>query len=161
FKPVEVKQKDMSLYYGVAPKTEKPTLLRRKRKINLHKLYDFIKSFMSVLVKRPVKKAVADPLQDAKILTDISLDDIMIDPVTKLKITRRQWEAMGTSRKSADTSISPDANYNHEPMKKQEPDKTSQQVAFPPLSKEKKVATKSKGFTFPKFRFGSGKRKDG
>lgn len=160
FKPVEVKQKDMSLYYGVAPKTEKPTLLRRKRKINLHKLYDFIKSFMSVLVKRPVKKAVADPLQDAKILTDISLDDIMIDPVTKLKITRRQWDAMGTTSKSADVSVPPDANYNHEPMKKQEPDKTSRQVAFPPLSKEKKVATKSKAFTLPKLRFGSSKRKD-
>ncbi|MGE0971704.1 MobQ family relaxase [Klebsiella sp. WOUb02] len=174
FKPVEAKQKDMSLYYGVAPKTEKPTLLRRKRKINLHKLYDFIKSFMSVLVKHPVQKAepelatatVATPpvinsLQDAEILTDISPDEIMIDPVTKLKITRRQWDAMGTTSKSANVSVPPDANYNHEHEKKQEPDKTNRPVAFPPLPKEKKVATKSKGFTFPKFRFGSGKRKDG
>lgn len=175
FKPVVGKPKDMSLYYGVAPKTEKPTLLRRKRKINLHKLYDFIKIFMSVLVKRPVQKAekpigstapkptmptVADPLQDAKILTDISLDEIMIDPVTKLKITRRQWDAMGTTSKSADVSVPPDANYNHEPEKKQEPDKTSRPVAFPPLPKEKKVARKSKAFTLPKLRFGSSKRKD-
>ncbi len=169
FKPVEVKQKDMSLYYGVAPKTEKPTLLRRKHKINLHKLYDFIESFMSVLVTHPVQEAVpkpaittvADPLQDTNIPTDISLDEIMIDPVTKLKITRRQWESMGTTRKSADVSVPPDANYNHEPEKIQEPDKTSRSVAFPPLPKENKVASKSKGFTFPKFRFGSGKRKDG
>ncbi|WP_168393401.1 MobQ family relaxase [Erwinia amylovora] len=36
FKPAEVKQKDMSLYYGVQPVTVKPTLLRRKRRINLH-----------------------------------------------------------------------------------------------------------------------------
>ncbi len=169
FKPVEVKQKDMSLYYGVAPKTEKPTLLRRKHKIDLHKLYDFIKSFMSVLVKHPVQKAVpepaittvADPLQDTNIPTDTSLDEIIVDPVTKLKITRRQWESMGTTHKSADVSVPPDANYNHKPEKKQEPDKTSPSVAFPPLPKEKKVATKSKGFTFPKFRFGSVKRKDG
>lgn len=173
FKPAEVKPKDTSLYYGVAPKTEKPTLLRRKRKVNLHKLYDFIKSFMSVLVKRPVKKAepepatttvatspVIDPLQDAKILTDISLDEVMIDPVTKLKITRRQWEAMGTTNKSADVSVPPDANYNHEPEKTQEPGKTSRAVAFPPLPKESKVPGKSKGFTLPKLRFGSSKRKD-
>lgn len=173
FKPVEAKQKDMSLYYGVAPKTEKPTLLRRKSKINLHKLYNSIKSFISVLVKRPVKKTepepatttvatapVIDPLQDAKILADISLDEIMIDPVTKLKITRRQWEAMGTTSKSADVSVPPDANYNHEPEKKQAPDKTNRAVAFPPLPKESKVPAKSKGFTLPKLRFGSGKRKD-
>lgn len=175
FKPSEAKQKDMSLYYGAASKTEKPILLRRKRKINLHKLYDFIKSFVSVLVKHPVQKAektyesatpkptepmVADPLQDAKILTDISLDEIMIDPVTKLKITRRQWEAMGTTSKSADVSVPPNANYNHEPEKKQKPDKTSEAISFPPLPKESKVPAKSKGFTFPQFRFGSRKRKD-
>lgn len=65
FKPVEAKQKDMSLYYGVVSKTEKPTLLRRKRKINLHKLYDFIKSFMSVLVKHPVQKAAPEPTTTA------------------------------------------------------------------------------------------------
>ena len=129
---------------------------------------------MSVLVKRPFQKAepepaitteatpaVIEPLQDAKILTNISLEEIMIDPVTKLKITRRKWEAMGTTSKSADVSVPPDANYNHEPEKKQEPDKTSRSVAFPPLPKENKVSKKSKGFTFPKFRFGSGKRKDG
>lgn len=173
FKPVEEKQRDMSLYYGVASKTEKPVLLRRKRRSNLHKLYDFIKTFMSVLVKRPVQKAVPkpaittvaepaviDPLQDAKILADISLDEIMIDPVTKLKITRRQWEAMGTTSKSADVSVPPDANYNHEPEQKQAPDKTSRPVAFPPLPKESKVPAKSKGFTLPKLRFGSNKRKD-
>lgn len=173
FKPVVGKPKDMSLYYGVAPKTEKPTLLRRKRKINLDKLYDFIKIFMSVLVKHPVQKTepepatttvatppVIDPLQDAKILADISLDEIMIDPVTKLKITRSQWEAMGTTSKSVEVSNPLEVNYNHEPEKKQEPDKTSRPVAFPPLPKEKKVATKSKAFTLPKLRFGSSKRKD-
>lgn len=173
FKPVQAKQRDMSLYYGVAPKTARTTLLRRKRKINLHKLYDFIKTFMSVLVKHPVQKAVPepttttvaapaiiDPLQDAKILADISQDEIIIDPVTKLKITRRQWESMGTTGKSADVSVPPDANYNHEPEKKQEPDKTSRPVTFPPLPKESKVPAKSKGFTLPKLRFGSGKRKD-
>lgn len=173
FKPVQAKQRDMSLYYGVAPKTAKPTLLRRKRKINLHKLYDFIKTFMSVLVKHPVQKAVPepaittvaapgfiDPLQDAKIITDNSLDEIMVDPVTKLKITRSQWVSMGTTSKSADVSVPPDANFNHEPEKKQKPDKTSEAISFPPLPKEKKVLTKSKGFTLPKLRFGSSKRKD-
>ncbi len=162
FKPVKAKQRDMSLYYGVAPKTAKPTLLRRRRKINLHKLYDFIKTFMSVLVKRPVQKAVPESA-----ITTVAtppfidpLDEIMIDPVTKLKITRRQWESMGTTSKSADVSVPPDANYNHEPEKKQKPDKTSEAIFFPPLPKEKKVSTKSKGFTLPKLRFGSGKCKD-
>ncbi|MBK4770691.1 MAG: hypothetical protein FT726_13685 [Pantoea sp. Morm] len=162
FKPVEAKQKDMSLYYGVAPKTEKPTLLRRKRKINLHKLYDFIKIFMSVLVKRPVKKTEPEPATTTVATPPVidPFDEIMIDPVTKLKITRSQWEAMGTTSKSVEVSKPLEVNYNHEPEKKQEPDKTSRPVAFPPLPKEKKVATKSKAFTLPKLHFGSSKRKD-
>lgn len=154
FKPVEAKQKDMSLYYGVAPKTEKPTLLRRKSKINLHKLYDSIKSFMSVLVKRPVQEAkqpigspapkptvhpVADPLQDAKILTDISLDEIMIDPVTKLKITRRQWEAMGTGHKSAEVTKPLEANYEYKAGKKPNANESTASVAFPPLPRDEKT----------------------
>ncbi|HBS5821048.1 TPA: MobA/MobL family protein [Klebsiella variicola] len=154
FKPAEVKPNDMSLYYGVQPVTVKSTLLRRKRRINLHKLYDFIKTFMSVLVKRPVEAVVPNPA-----IAD-PLDEIMVDPVTKLKITRRQWESMGTTSKSADVTVSPDANYNQEPEKKQEPNKTSRVIAFPPLPKEKEVATKSKGFTLPKLRFGPSKRKD-
>ncbi|WP_116403914.1 MobQ family relaxase [Serratia marcescens] len=162
FKSVDEKQKDMSLYYGVASKTEKPTLLRRKRKINLHKLHDFIKSFMSVLVKRPVQKAVPESAITTVATPAVidPLDEIMIDPVTKLKITRRQWEAMGTTSKPAEVSIPLEANYNHKSEKKQEPDKTSRSVAFPPLPKESKVPAKSKGFTLPKLRFGSGKRKD-
>lgn len=154
FKPVEVKQKDISLYYGIAPKAEKQTLLRRKRKINLHKLYDFIKSFMSVLVKRPVQEAkqpigspapkptvhpVADPLQDAKILTDISLDEIMIDPVTKLKITRRQWEAMGTGHKSAEVTKPLEANYEYKAGKKPNANESTASVAFPPLPRDEKT----------------------
>ena len=154
FKPVEAKQKDMSLYYGIAPKAEKQTLLRRKRKINLHKLYDFIKSFMSVLVKRPVQEAkqpigspapkptvhpVADPLQDAKILTDISLDEIMIDPVTKLKITRRQWEAMGTGHKSAEVTKPLEANYEYKAGKKPNANESTASVAFPPLPRDEKT----------------------
>lgn len=164
FKPVEAKQKDMSLYYGIAPKTEKPALLRRKGKINLHKLYNFIKSFMSVLVKRPDLEALKPvgstaPKPTVHPLAD-PLDEVMIDPVTKLKITRRQWEAMGTTSKPAKVSISLEANYKHEPEKKQEPDKTSRPVTFPPLPKESKDPAKSKGFTLPKLRFGSSKRKE-
>lgn len=160
FRPVEAKQKDMSLYYGVAPKTEKPTLLRRKRKINLHKLYDFIKRFMSVLVKHPIHKTVPEPTTTAATIVANPLDEIMIDPVTKLKITRRQWEAMGTAIKPAQVSIPLEANYKSAPKKKQEPDKTNQTVTFPPLPKESKAPAKSKGFTLPKLRFGSSKRKD-
>ncbi|WP_210530556.1 MobQ family relaxase [Pantoea ananatis] len=162
FKPAEVKPKDMSLHYGVASKIEKPALLRHKRKINLHKMYDFIKSLMSVLVKRPAKKApqeAAIPTTAAAAVAD-PLDEIMIDPVTKLKITRRQWESMGTTSKSADVSVPSDANYNHEPEKKQKLDKTSEAISFPHLPKQKKVSTKSKGFTLTKLRFGSSKRKD-
>lgn len=173
FKPVEAKQKDMSLYYGAASKTEKPTPLRRKCKINLHKLNDFIKSFMSVLVKRPGEKAVPepaittvaapaviDPLQDAIILTDISLDEIMVDPVTKLKITRRQWEAMGTTRKSVEVAKPADANYEHKVEKRPTIVEPGGSIAFPPLPKESKVEKNSKGFTLPKLRFGSSKHKD-
>jgi hypothetical protein len=162
FKPIQAKQRDMSLYYGVAPKTAKPTLLRRRRKINLHKLYDFIKTFMSVLVKHSIHKAIPEPTITTVVAPAVvdPLDEIMIDPVTKLKITRRQWESMGATSKSADVSLPPDASYDHEPEKKQEPDKTSRPVTFPPLPKESKVPAKSKGFTLPKLRFGSSKRKD-
>lgn len=162
FKPVEVKPKDMSLYYGVTSKTEKPTLLKRKRKINLRNLFDFIKIFMSVLVKHPVHKAIPEPTITTVAAPAVidPLDEVMVDPVTKLKITRRQWEEMGTTSKPAEVSIPLEANYNHEPEKKQEPDKTSRPVAFPPLPKESKVPAKSKGFTLTKLRFGLGKRKD-
>ncbi|MEQ5053742.1 MobQ family relaxase [Klebsiella michiganensis] len=160
FKPAEVKSKDMSLYYGVAPKTEKPTLLRRKRKINLNKLSDFIKSFMSVLIKRPVNKTMPEPNTTAAPAVIDSLDEVMIDPVTKLKITRRQWEAMGTTSKLADVSLPPDANYNHKVEKRPTVVESGRSLVFPPLPKESKVATKSKGFTFPQFLFGSRKRKD-
>lgn len=67
---------------------------------------------------------------------------------------------MGTTSKSAEVSIPLEANYNHEPEKKQAQDKTSRPVTFPPLPKESKVPAKSKGFTLPKLRFGSSKRKD-
>lgn len=161
FNTIERKTGDMSLYYGVKAKSTPPPLLRRKSKLGLRKIYDFIKTFMSVLVKhsdleaekpggtttpKPTEPMVADPL-----------DEVMIDPVTKLKITRREWEAMGTSSKPAQVSITPEANYKHEPEKKQESDLT---VRFPPLPKKSKVPAKSKGFTLPKLRFGSSKHKD-
>ncbi|MGG6107530.1 MobQ family relaxase [Pantoea ananatis] len=155
FKPVEAKQRNMSLYYGINPVTTKPTLLRRKRKINLHKLYDFIKTFMSVLVKHPVKETVPEPVVSMALnpVVQEPLDEVMVDPVTKLKITRRQWEGMETTSKPAEVCIPLEANYNHKSEKKQDPDKISRAIAFPPLPKEKKVATKSKGFTLPKLRF--------
>lgn len=164
FKPVEAKQKDMSLYYGVMSKSTTPPLLRRKRKLNLHKLYDFIKSFMSVLVKRPAQETVKPVDSTAPKPTVPSvvdpLDEVMIDPVTKLKITRRQWEDMSTVSKSVEVSRSLTANYNYEPEKKAEANKPNPSVAFPPLPKESKVPVKSKGFKLPKLRFGSSKRKD-
>ncbi|WP_337063644.1 MobQ family relaxase [Raoultella ornithinolytica] len=165
FKPVEVRSKDTTLYYGIRSKTEKPTLLRRKRKINLRKLYDFIKTFLSVLVKLPVQEAEKPggsitPKPPVHPVDD-PLDEVMIDPVTKLKITRRQWEAMGTTRKSVEVSKPADANYEQKKVEKRptiaEPGRS---IAFPPLPKESKVATKSKGFPLPRFRFGSGKRND-
>lgn len=145
-------------------KTTTPPLLRRKHKLNLHKLYDFIKSFMSVLVKRPAQETVkpVDSTAPKPTMPSVAdpLDEVMIDPVTKLKITRRLWEAMGTTSKPAEVSIPLEVNYKHEPEKKQEPDKTSRPVTFPPLPKESKDPAKSKGFTLPKLRFGSSKRKE-
>lgn len=104
----------------------------------MHRLYDFIETFVSVLVKCPAKEAVsntavADPLQDAKILTDISLDEIIIDPVTKLKITRRQWEAMGKGSKSEEVSRPSNANYDYESEKKPATTEHTKFVTFPPL----------------------------
>lgn len=154
FKPVEAKQRDMSLYYGVASKTEKPALLRRKCQINLHKLYDFIKTFMSVLVKRPVKEVVPTPA-----IAD-PLDEIMVDPVTKLKITRRQWEAMGTTSKSVEVSRPSDANYTYDPEKKLVASDPVKSVAFPPLPEESKASEKQKVFTLPKLSLAGNKRKD-
>jgi len=164
FKPAEMKPKDMSLYYGVASKTEKPVMLRRKRKINLHKLYDFIKSFVSVLVKHPVQEAEkpcgSTTPKPAEPMVADPFDEVMIDPVTKLKITRRQWEAMGTTRKSIEVANPADTNYEHTVEKRPTVVESGRSLVFPPLPKESKVATKSKGFTFPQFRFGSRKRKD-
>lgn len=155
FNTIERKTGDMSLYYGIKAKSTPPPLLRRKRKLDLRKIYDFIKTFMSVLVKRPDPKAdkpggTTTPKPTEPMNTD-PLDEVMIDPVTKLKITRREWEAMGTGSKPIQVSISPEANYKHEPEKKQDPDLT---VNFPPLPKESKAPAKSKGFTLQKFRFG-------
>ena len=135
FKPVQAKQRDMSLYYGVAPKTAKPTLLRRKRKINLHKLYDFIKTFMSVLVKSPTKETQPEPATCTVPNPTVSdtLDEVMIDPVTKLKITKRQWEAMGTARRSVEVSKPTDANYIYDSKKKPVANEHNKTVTFPPL----------------------------
>lgn len=162
FKPSETKQKDMSLYYGVQPITAKATLLRRKRRINLHKLYDFIKTFVSVLVKRPVKETMPEPVVSAALnpVVQDPFDEVMVDPVTKLKITRRQWEAMGTTSKSVEVSKPLEANYDYKSEKKPNADEPTASVAFPPLPKESEVPTKSKGFTLTKLRFGSSKRKD-
>lgn len=162
FKPVETKQTDMSLYYGVKPKTATPPLLRRKRKIDLQKLYDFIKTFMSVLGKRPIKETLPEPVISTALNPVIQdpLDEVMVDPVTKLKITRRQWGAMSATRKSVEVSTPTDANYEHKVEKRSTIVEPGKSVAFPPLPKETKVPTKSKGFTLPKLRFGSGKRKD-
>ncbi|MBT0729313.1 MobQ family relaxase [Rosenbergiella nectarea] len=161
FNTIERKTGDMSLYYGIKAKSTPPPLLRRKRKLDLRKIYDFIKTFMSVLVKRPDPKAdkpggTTTPTPTEPMVTD-PLDEVMIDPVTKLKITRRDWEAMGTASKPKQVSISPESNYKHEPEKKQDPDLT---INFPPLPKESKAPAKSKGFTLPKLCFGSEKRKD-
>ena len=138
----------------MASKPEKPTLLRRKRQINLHKQYDFIKTFMSVLVKRPVKEAMPNPT-----VAD-PLDEIMVDPVTKLKITRRQWEAMGKTSKPAAVSRPSDANYTYDPEKKQVASDPVKSVAFPPLPEESKASEKQKVFTLPKLRLAGNKRKD-
>ncbi|WP_210494327.1 MobQ family relaxase [Pantoea ananatis] len=156
FKPVETKQRDMSLYYGVKPVTTKPTLLRRKRKINLHKLYDFIKTFVSVLVKRPVKEMISESATRTSAAPAVAdpLDEVMIDPVTKLKITRRQWEAMGKGIKPAEVSKPLEANYDYKSENKPNADEPTASVAFASLPKEKKVATKPKIFTLPKFRLG-------
>ncbi|UBU95203.1 hypothetical protein [Edwardsiella tarda] len=125
-------------------------------------MYDFINFFMSVLFKRPGEKTVPEPAITTVAAPAVidPLDEIMVDPVTKLKITSRQWEAMGTTRKSVEVSKSADANYEHKVEKRPTIVEPSGSIAFPPLPKESKVATKSKGFTFPQFRFGSRKRKD-
>lgn len=146
FKPVQAKQRDMSLYYGVAPKTAKPTLLRRRRKINLHKLYDFIKTFMSVLLKHSIHKAIPEPTITTVVAPAVidPLDEIMIDPVTKLKIIRRQWESMGTTSKSADVSVPPDANYNHEPEKNKSQTKQAKQFSFHRYQRKRKFPQNQK-----------------
>lgn len=146
FKPAEVKPKDMSLYYGVASKTEKPPLLRRKRKINLHKLYDFIKSFMSVLVKRLVQKAVPEPTTTVAPVVADPLDEIMIDPVTKLKVSRRQWEAMGTTNKPILIAKPEDANYGFKRSKKSVINNNAEPVTFPTLPH--KQTTRKQSFIF-------------
>lgn len=129
------KQKDMSLYYGVKPKKATPPLLRRKRKIDLQKLYDFIKTFVSVLVKRPTKETQPEPATSTVPNPAVPdpLDEVMIDPVTKLKITRRQWEAMGTGIKPAEVSKPTDANYIYDSEKKPVANEHTKTVSFPPL----------------------------
>lgn len=144
FMPAEVKQKDMSLYYGVMAKTTTPPLLRRKRKINLHNLYDFIKTFVSVLVKCPVQEAEKSigrttPKPTMPAVAD-PLDEVMIDPVTKLKITKRHWEAMGTGGKPWDTS------HIYKVEKNSETVHPGRSAAFPCLPKQSTSPVKSIGF---------------
>lgn len=135
FKPAEIKPKDMSLYYGVKPKMATLPLLRRKRKINLQKLYDFIETFVSVLIKRPTKETQPEPATGTVPNPAVPdpLDEVMIDPVTKLKITKRQWEAMGTGNRSADVSKPTDANYIYDSKKKPVANEHNKTITFPPL----------------------------
>ncbi|MGG6193891.1 hypothetical protein ACQV2B_07325 [Pantoea allii] len=131
----------MSLYYGVKPKTATPPLLRRKRKIDLQKLYDFIKTFLSVLVKRPTKETQPEPATGTVPNPAVPdpLDEVMIDPVTKLKITKRQWEAMGTGSKSAEVSKPLEVNYEYKPGKNPNANGSTASVAFPPLPRDEKA----------------------
>lgn len=56
----------------------------------------------------------------------------MIDPVTKLKITRRQWEAMGTTNKPREMPEPSEANYIYGPEEKLSAAPTTSAM-FPPL----------------------------
>lgn len=67
---------------------------------------------------------------------------------------------MGTTSKSVGASKPADANYEHKVVKRPTNVEPSRSVVFPPLPKQSKITTKSKGFTLPKLRFGSSKRKD-
>ncbi|MBK1596613.1 MobA/MobL family protein [Klebsiella pneumoniae] len=159
FKPAEVKPKDMSLYYGIAPKTEKPTLLRRKRRINLHKLYDFIKTFVSVLVKRSVKETMPESTTTTAPAVADPLDEVIIDPVTKLKITRRQWEAIGTTSNPVEVSRPSDANYIY--VSEEKPTTAPAASAmFPPLpaTEKSKRITQAKKILKPHSRLNKPKR---
>jgi hypothetical protein len=82
---------------------------------------------------KPTVHPVTDPL-----------DEVMIDPVTKLKITRRQWEAMSTTSKSVEVSKPSDANFNYQPEEKQTMPESVESVALPTLPKESKKSTKLK-----------------
>lgn len=73
----------------------------------------FIKTFVSVLVKRPTKETQPVPATGTMpnpAAPDL-LDEVMFAPVTKLNITKRQWEAMGTGSKPAEAPKSTYANY--------------------------------------------------
>ena len=117
---------------------------------------------MSVLVKRPVETSIPDPTTSSTTEQTVHdpLDKVMVDPVTRLKITRRQWEELGQARKPAEVPVPPKANYSHEPEKKQESDKPSLPVTFSTLPKESKITIKSICFVTPKLRFSWSKRKD-
>ncbi|WP_168403777.1 hypothetical protein [Erwinia amylovora] len=72
--------------------------------------------------------AVADPL-----------DEIMVDPVTKLKITRRQWEAMGTNSKPAEVFKPLEVNYEYKAGKNPNANESTASVAFPPVTRDEKT----------------------
>ena len=82
--------------------------------------------------------AVADPL-----------DEVIIDPVTKLKITRRQWEAIGTTSKPVEVSRPSDANYIYVSEEKPTtaPAAPAASAMFPPLpatEKSKRITQANK-----------------
>lgn len=163
FKPVERKTGNHSFYYGVRAKSTPRPLLRRKRKLNLRKIYEFIKSFMSVLIKRPVQEAVKPgsnitPKPTVPMVDD-PLDEVMIDPVTKLKITRRQWEALGQARKPAEVPLPDETNYEF--TKKKDTEKNHDEcVSFPPLTRDREQTTKSAIYNITKTKLFNPKIKD-
>jgi len=140
------RKKKSALYsfYGQTSRAAEPALLRRKRRFtasNLQILYEFIKGVLNKLLRKTsLLSSDASRIPEPATVEDPTLNDIMVDPVTGLKITRRQWESMGKGSKSV--SVLKPAGKNEGLSGKQNNEVPASQVSFPPLPEENPLPEK-------------------
>ena len=148
------RKREMSLspVYGQRSRAAPPTLLRRKRRLtqsNLQTLYEFIKGVLNKLLRKRSPVSVdTQHIPDPVTVEDPTLNDIIVDPVTGLKITRKQWDMMGKDNKSV--SVLKSADKNNSSPDNQSNDAPSSTVSFPPLPKETSLPENSMDLKVPK-----------
>ncbi|MNP38919.1 hypothetical protein D3C76_1324680 [compost metagenome] len=111
-------------------------------------MYEFIKGVLNKLLSKKSLFSNTQHIPEPVTVEDPTLNDIMVDPVTGLKITRRQWEMMGKSSRSVSVLKSTDKNDSS--PDKQNKDVPDSKVSFPPLPEENPLPEKLRDLKLPK-----------